>query len=142
MTIETIVAEQFIATKLRGDPTLVAALANGTAGIWTDVLPPDAGYPAVQVLHYTGSDLIHMGNVHIWADLVYIVRGVVTGRSFLPLKTIAKRIDAVLSVTSGSTADGEVLGCHRENPFRMVEDDGERSFRYLGGFYRLFVKDT
>lgn len=139
---ETIVAEQFINARLRADAALVSYLADGADGIFADVLPVQARYPAVQIVYYDGADLVHTGNSHIWADLTYIVRGVAEGASFVPLRDIAKRISAVLDNAEGSVSGGTVFGIARTQPFRMAEADGERQFRYLGGFFRIFAKES
>ena len=142
MTIESLVAEQFINARLRGDTALVGYLADGANGVYTDILPVQAGYPAVQVVFYPGADLTHLGNAHIWSDLYYIVRGVCEGGSFVPLKDIAKRITAALDGAEGSTSDGVVFGAVKTGPFRMAEADGERQFRHLGGYFRIFAKES
>lgn len=142
MSIETLVAEQFIASKLKADSVLVAALAQGTEGIWADTAGVNAQYPLVQVLFYTGTDLRLLGNTFIWSDLVYIVRGCCQGASFLPLKTISQRISAALDGAEGNVSDGTVFGAMRIAPFRMSESDGERQFRYLGGMFRVFAKES
>lgn len=142
MTIESLVAEQFINARLRGDTALVGYLADGANGVYTDILPVQAGYPAVQVVFYSGADLTHLGNAHIWSDLYYIVRGVCEGGSFVPLKEIAKRITAALDGAEGSTSDGAVFGVVKTGPFRMTEADGERQFRHLGGYFRIFAKES
>lgn len=140
--LETLVAEQFISAKLKADTTLVAALADGTSGIWVDVPAATAKYPLVQIVHSTSTDLWHLGRYLIWSDNVYIVRGVAQSQSFTTLKTIARRINAVLESTNGSTSDGTVFGVARMRPFRMSETDGNLHFRYLGAFFRVFSKDT
>lgn len=142
MTIETVVAEQFINARLRADAVLVAYLGDGANGIYTDVIPVKATYPAVQIVYYSGADLVHMGNAHIWSDLYYIIRGVCEGGSFLPLKEIAKRITAALDGAEGSASDGTVFGAVKTGPFRMAEADGERQYRHLGGYFRIFAKES
>jgi hypothetical protein len=142
MTIESLVAEQFINARLRADTVLVGYLADGANGIYSDVLPVSAGYPAVQIVYYSGADLTHLGNAHIWTDLYYIVRGVCEGGSFVPLKEIAKRITAALDGAEGSASDGVVFGALKTGPFRMAEADGERQYRHLGGFFRIFAKES
>lgn len=140
--LETLVAEQFLSTKLKADATLVAALANGTNGIWTDVPDATADYPLVQIVHNASDDLWHLGRYMVWSDHIYIVRGVAQAQSFTPLKTIVRRINAVLESTNGTTSDGTVFGVARMRPFRMAETDGNLHFRYLGAFFRVFSKDT
>jgi hypothetical protein len=142
VSIETLVAEQFIVSKLKSDSVLVGALAQGLNGIWTDAADVSAQYPLVQVVFYSGSDLRHLGNEFVWSDLVYIIRGCCQGASFLPLKTIAQRITSNLDGANGTTSDGTVFGCVRQAPFRMSESDGERQFRYLGGTFRIFAKES
>lgn len=142
MSFEPLIAEQFIVGQLRGDSALVAELADGLNGVWSDAADVSAQYPLVQVVYYTGSDLRHLGNQFVWSDMVYIVRGCCKGASFVPLKTISQRIDAVLDGVQGTTTDGTVFGCVRVAPFRMSESDGERQFRYLGASFRIFAKET
>ena len=47
MTIESLVAEQFINARLRGDTALVGYLADGANGVYTDILPVQVRFPAV-----------------------------------------------------------------------------------------------
>jgi hypothetical protein len=140
--LETLVAEQFITAKLKADTLLVAALADGTNGIWTDVPATTAKYPLVQIVHNTSTDLWHLGRYLVWSDHLYIVRGVAMAQSFTTLRTIVRRINAALESTDGSTADGTVFGVARLRPFRMSETDGNLHYRYLGAFFRVFSKDT
>lgn len=140
--LETLVAEQFIVTKLKADATLVAALADGANGIWTDVPAVSARYPLVQIVHNSSTDNWHLGRYLLWSDHIYIVRGVAMAQSFAPLRTIVRRLNAVLESTNGSTADGTVFGVARLRPFRMTETDGNKHYRYLGAFFRVFSKDT
>lgn len=142
MSIESLVAEQFINARLRADTALVALLSDGANGIYTDIIPVKATYPAVQVVYYSGADLMHLGNTHIWSDLYYIVRGVCEGGSFVPLSDIAKRLTAALDNAQGNSTGGTVFGVVRTGPFRMAEADGERQFRHLGGYFRIFAKES
>lgn len=140
--LETLVAEQFISAALKADATLVAALADGTNGIWVDVPAATAAYPLVQIVHNTSEDHWHLGRYLVWTEHFYIVRGVALSQSFTTLKVIAQQISATLESANGTTADGTVFGVARLRPFRMSETDGNKHYRYLGAFFRVFSKDT
>lgn len=140
--LETLVAEQFMSARLKADATLVAALADGTNGIWVDVPAATAAYPLVQIVHSTSEDHWHLGRYLVWTEHFYIVRGVALSQSFTTLKVIAQQISATLESANGTTADGTVFGVARLRPFRMTETDGNKHYRYLGAFFRVFSKDT
>lgn len=140
--LETLVAEQFLSTRLRSDAALIATLADGANGVWTDIPDTTARYPLVQIVHYSSDDHWHLGRYLVWSDHVYIVRAVAQGQSFTTLKTAVQRINAVLESANGSATDGTVFGVAKLRPFRMSESDGEKHFRYLGAFFRVFSKET
>ena len=140
--LETLVAEQFIANRLRSDTALTAALASGANGVWTDTPEAAASYPLVQIVHYNSDDHWHLGRYLVWTEHVYIVRGVCQGRSYTPLATIVQRINAVLESAQGAATNGTVFGVAKLRPFRMAETDGDKHYRYLGAFFRVFSKET
>lgn len=135
--METHAAERWLYERLAGDVALTAVV--GTR-IYNGLRSPSAPLPCVVFqLQAAGPDLMVVGAVRVWANLVYVVRGIVEGRSYTgEAKIIADRIDALLHAQQGSNADGAVWECVRERPFALVETtEAGREFRHVGGVYRV-----
>lgn len=137
---ETLAAEKWLYTVLAADGALAAVVSTR---IYADRIPQDVAspYPCVVFGHLSAVDLMGVGAYRIWANTLYVVRGIAEAESFLGnAKTIADRIDAVLHATSGATSEGTVWACTRESPFRMAETSaGGRNFVHLGGVYRILA---
>jgi hypothetical protein len=129
-------AETWLYSKLSADATLLGLVSTRIYGY---VAPPQTTYPLVIYQYQAGHDVGGVSAVRIMSQEVYVVKAVGRDTSFSTLKPIAKRIDELLHRASGSTADGQVLACVREQPFRMVEVEDGIEYRYLGGIYRIFV---
>jgi hypothetical protein len=134
---EILSAEKWLYTVLNNDTQLKAK----AKGIYSGLVPSGTAFPLVYItLQRQDADLITNGAHRVWATLHYAVRAVdETGSWGSDLKTIANRIDAVLHAASGSSSEGTVYECVREQPFAIVEQADGRQFRHLGGLYQLRV---
>lgn len=134
---EILSAEQWLYNVLSADVQLMAK----ATGVYSGVVSPEATFPLVYItLQRQDADLITNGAHRVWATLHYAVRGVgETGSWGGDLATIADRIDAVLHAASGSSSEGTVYECVREQPLAIVEQADGRQFRHLGGLYQLRV---
>jgi len=134
---EIVSAEKWLHTVLTGDATLMTKASD----VYSGLAPQDATLPMVYItLHRESNDLTALGARRIWSTLHYAVRGVAeTGSWGGDLKTMADRIDAVLHAKSGSSVEGTVYECIREQPFALIEQANGRQFRHLGGLYQLRV---
>ena len=116
---------------------------TGVAGrIYAYVAPAGAAFPLVIYSHQGGHDVRGVGPARIMASMVYQVKAIGKGRaaSFAAIKPIADRIDSLLQGASGSTTDGLILSCVREQPVSYTETSGTDVYSHLGGLYRLQVR--
>lgn len=134
---ETVAAEKWLYSVLAADATLTGAVSTR---IYAYTAPESATFPLVLFGQQSATDLMGVGPYRIWANMLYVVRGVGETASMAGVQTIANRIDTVLHAASGSNVDGIVYACVRVQPFALSETISGRQFRHLGGIYRLFVK--
>ena len=126
--------EQWLYTVLSGD----AALAALVSGVYGYLAPQDATPPWVTFTHQAGTDVMGVGTARVMTSFLYQVKATGSGGSGAALKPIADRIDALLHGKSGTTADGRIISCVREQDLAMVEVDpsGVR-WNHIGGIYRI-----
>lgn len=147
MTLEPMIARQWIYEALAGNASLVALLHDAAASIYLDTIPQDETDPPdppyALVTFQATTELRDQGHHQtLWADVHFTARGVVAGHSFTATsKAIAVAIDAALDQTSGVVDDGQVIGCIRTNPFTLTENAPEGPLRHFGGRYRLFSQE-
>lgn len=134
---ESLVAEQWLYTKLTGDSTLNTAVGGR---IYAYVAPQGAALPCVVYQQQAARDVAGVGPARIMSNMVYLIKVIGQTRSFGDLETVANRIDAVLQAASGSNSRGNVWACVRDSPFAMVENTEAGEYRHLGGIYRIFAK--
>ncbi|HEV8639448.1 MAG TPA: hypothetical protein VG370_35005 [Chloroflexota bacterium] len=127
-------ADQFIFAALNAPP----AVADGR--IYQGVAPEGAALPFVVFQMLAGTDLAQLGAFRVWANLLYLIKATGQGSSFAALAPLADAIDARLHRASGTTADGRVLTCVREEAHTMVEVTDGRQWRHAGGVFRLLVQ--
>lgn len=134
---EVIAAEKWLYTVLSASSALTSAVG---ARIYADVAPATAAFPLVLYAQLSAVDLRPMGPARIFSNMLYVVRGVNETASKTALESIADAIDAALHAASGTTVEGTVYACVRERPFVLAETINTRSFRHLGGVYRIYAK--
>jgi hypothetical protein len=103
-------------------------------------LPAKQGavYPLVAFNMLSAVDVVTADiSNRIMSNQLWVIRGIVDDVSFAVAKTIAKRIDAVLQGSNGTADGATIYACHREESFRLVEDDNGKQFRHSGGIYRV-----
>lgn len=135
--IPTVVAESWLYETLSSDAELVAATGGR---IWSDLAQGDTSGVWVLFTLQTPTDLRVVGDKIIWSEGIYIVRTVGEVSSFAPLVSTAKRIHALLHGKRGQTAEGTVISCIRTAPFRLTQTVDGRTWRHLGGFYRVVTQ--
>lgn len=133
--VEGVVAETWIYQRLANDETLAKLCPGGVhEGVAKGILPAvvfqiaappeDAGaFPAARAL----------------TEGVWTVRVVGETSSYTSLAAAAKRIDQLLHGSYGRTADGVINGCVRTGVVQYGEEDSGRSYRHLGGLYRISI---
>ncbi len=117
---------------------------TGVAGrIYAYLAPADATtYPQVMLNYQGGADVMMLGAVRALNNMVYQVKVIGKGAApnFGAIKALADRIDTLLHAAAGTTTDGRVLSCVREQGISYVEVSGSDVYSHLGGLYRLQVQ--
>lgn len=136
MSSSTGAAETWIYGKLANDATLTSL---GVRGIYAYQAPETATVPYIVFQQQAASDVPALGTIRIMTSLLYVVR-VISTAPFSSLLAIDNRIDALLHASSGTNSNGTVIACVRQSPFVMSEPVEGRTFRHLGGIYRLWAQ--
>lgn len=130
-------AQQYLVDYLTADATLAAMLGGG---VWTDTVPQTASFPIVKVVRQDAADLMVVGLHRVWADLAFLVRGIVHWKGsghpdWDQVRAIGDRIDTLLHDHEETTAELEVHS-FREESFtdETLEPD---LFMHCGGIYRV-----
>jgi hypothetical protein len=131
-------ASKWLYTTLAADSALAAVVSTR---IYADLAPQAAAHPLVVFQFQGGVDFQAVGAIRIWSNLELLIRGIDQTTTYTAnLRTIAKRIDAVLHAASGSNVDGVIIACTRLRPFQLTELTDGVQYRHLGGFYRLLAQ--
>lgn len=140
MPVETLGIDQWIWETLSNDTALAAIVG---ARVYSDVAPATATFPFVTFSEQSSTDVrTASGQNRIMIDSLYVIRGIVTDTSFnVQSQAIAERIDALFHASQGGNANGTVVfTSHREQSFRLAEQQAGKSFRHLGGIYRVYAQ--
>lgn len=129
--------DRWLYSVLHGDGTLLG-LAPG--GVWADVAPEDTATPFVRFSLQDASDLMVVNGQRVWTNTLYLVAGVADGTSYPA--AVADRIDTLLHNVGSTVAPLIVLSSQRESIFRLPETEGERSWRHLGGMFRILAQPS
>lgn len=131
----THIAEKWLVATLKGD----AQLMSMVQGVYVDKVPSNVT-SYVLITNADAYDVSYVNKRIGWGKLIYAVRAVGEMGSYSDLVPASSRMHELLHRQRGSTDAGKVLSCHREQPFRMIEQEGNREFRHLGGIYRIMVQ--
>lgn len=137
--LETLAADQTIKDILTGDATLDAIL-NGR--VYENSVPDETPMPYVLLDDTAAEDIKGVGGIRMMVDTVYLVRAVANTDNYDSLKPIAIRIDQLLEGVSRTDSDGYQITVDRIGPYRLTEQVGSRTFRSLGGTYRIWITQT
>lgn len=134
-------ADRWIYGVLSVDSTILSLVSTR---IYNQTIPSGAIYPCIMYqFQYANRDLITVGSTRVWADMVYLVRGIVQGEDYNTLENIADRIDVLLhGKASQVVSNGTVVTAVRIAPFKQDYETLSLPYRHLGGLYRLQVKAT
>lgn len=142
--METNAAETWLYGRLTADAALGAVVSTR---IYNTRRPADSAFPLVVYQLQTARDVTFLGAVRVWANLTYLVRGIVAvfdaneqGSFEGAGKTIADRIDVALHAASGTNGSGTVYTCVRLSAFQQIETVNGQQFRHLGGIYQIQVR--
>ena len=140
MTAESNIIETWLYTVLSGDATLHALVADR---IFNTISLQDEPYPCVIFQWQGGHDVMNVSTYRIMVDALYVVKAVAKSAVFADVKAIADRVDTLLHSQAGDVAGlGTVFMCNREQPFQLVEQDGDTHYRHLGGIYRIIAQSV
>lgn len=134
---EEAAAQDYLVSLLGADAEL-GALVNG---IYLRSMPGPAPLPAIKIDRLDAEDLYVVNLARVWADLTFLVRGMVKWPSGDPedwseVRSISDRIDALLHDHEGSDAAIEVHA-FREESYTDETIEGGDLFLHAGGIYRL-----
>lgn len=143
--LELDTAEGWLYATLHADSTL-ETLVEGSGRDWLyntsggALVPTDAVYPLVTYQFQSGVDVMEVSSIRIMVNTLYLVSVWAKKADFAAVKDAAARLDVLLHRAAGTTSDGTVFGCRREDPFRQATTPNGVAFRRAGGIYRLFVQ--
>ena len=135
---EEAAAQEYVRARLAGDSTLMGLLQGG---VFLRSTPKTARFPVVKIDRQDADDVMVVGLHRVWADLSFLVRGIVhwTGRGipdWAAARAIGDRVDALLHDHEGSDAAVSVHS-FREEPFTDETVEGGDLFLHVGGIYRV-----
>lgn len=136
---EDTIAAAWINATLDGDPTLTGLCPGG---VYNGEAEKDAAYPLVEFSPQSpGVTIKGVSTTIIGLNMLWLIKGVVLGKSYVPIEPVQNRIDALLhGVTSLTVPGGIIMSCVREQAFRLEPVQGGQDYRYLGGIYRILAQ--
>src|SRR5947209_4187034 len=133
-------ARQWLFGTMTGDPTLTGLLPGGaTSGVNNVKAAQGTPYPLVVYQFMSGIDYAAVGAFRIWTNMIWLIKAVAESADAATLDAIVARIDTLLHRASGTPASGTVWACVRETTIDYPEDVSGRSYRHLGGTYRVYA---
>jgi len=129
--------DDWLDTTLKGDAAVASYV--GTR-VYPDVAPITAAYPFIVFQHQSSSDTKIVGSQRILVEALYVVKVTAQGDDFTALRPVAEAVDSALDRSYGTISGGSILICTRERPFRMAEVSDGKTYRHLGGEYRIHVQ--
>lgn len=142
--VENLLAEKWIKDTFDADSAPGGLVQAATGGIWDGPARDGTKYPIVRYDPQSpGVEARGVSTTTIWLDSLWLIRGVVDGTSYEPLRTIASRIYALLHGSHDiAVTDGMIMWCVREQAFQQEIVEAGREYRHLGGIYRIVVQGT
>lgn len=135
---ELSIADKWIYQTLTSDSVLAPLIDKR---VCSDLAPPGTAYPYVVAQLLNPDDLAATGAIRVWIDCLFLIKAVDETASYNgKLKQIADRFDVLLHKKTADLSYGRIVASYRERPFRMPEQRLDKSFRHLGGQFRLLVQ--
>lgn len=134
---EAAAAGQYLVDYLTADTTL-QGLVNG---VWRKSVPQSQAFPVVKIDRLDGDDLMVVGLNRVWADMTFLVRGIVHWQAggqpdWTDVRTVGDRLDALLHGHEGTGA-GVSVHSFREEPWDDETVESGDLFLHVGGVYRV-----
>lgn len=138
MTInEEAAAQDYLVSYLEADSTLMGMVDQ----VWLRSKPDSAPLPIVKIDRLDSSDNYVVNLFRVWADLTFLIRGIVKWPSpdqtdWTDVRAIGDRLDTLLHKHEETTTTLEVHS-FREESFTDETVEGGDLFLHVGGIYRL-----
>ena len=133
--IEGVIAEQWIYEQLAGDAELTALCPGGVhEGVAKGALPA-----VVFQIAAPPEDTGAFPTARAVTEGVWTVKVVGETASYAELAPAARRIDQLLHGKFGRVDGTDINGCVRTGVVQYGEEDSGRSYRHLGGLYRISI---
>lgn len=134
---EAAAAGQYLVDYLSADTTL-QALVNG---VWRKSVPQSQPFPVVKIDRLDGDDLMVVGLNRVWADMTFLIRGIVHWQAggqpdWTDVRAIGDQIDALLHGHEGTGA-GVSVHSFREEAWDDETVEGGDLFLHCGGTFRV-----
>lgn len=135
--IEIARAMEWIYDTLSADVTLAGLVSTR---IYDGLAPQGSAFPFVAFNHQGGADLRGVGTERVFNNSLYQVKAVTKGGSYVSGAAIADRIDTLLHGQNGTTSDGVIIGCVRDQALMLIEQQNGVEYRHIGGIYRIYAQ--
>ena len=122
------VVGQWLYSTLVSDATL-ASVAPG--GIYEGLAGENVQTPYVVYNLVSANDLMVVGGIRVWTDMLWDVMAVCRGNDSRVLRPVSDRIDELLHRGSGAITGGVVLTCTREGLIRRGPEPAPDGNVYL-----------
>lgn len=129
--------EEWLFSKLVADPTVAASVSRQ---IGYAPAPEGWTFPFLVYQMVAPSDIGPIGGDVDAESLLYQIEMVDDRNSTARIATPAEAMHDALHFKVETLPSGHEISCYRERELvRTVSRDGDRTFRHLGGEYRVFV---
>jgi hypothetical protein len=135
---EEVAAQTYLLDYLSADSTLMGML---NSGIYLRSTPTTARDPFVKIDKQDAADLMVVGLARVWADLSFLVRGIVKwagsgSPDWSDVQVISDRLDTLLHDHEGANTSVRVHA-FREETFSDETTEGGSLFLHAGGIFRV-----
>lgn len=123
--------------------TSLLGTAPNYSGIYETLIPESAPLPAIRFQFQAGVDTVAIGQFRVFTRPLYLVEAVTLGDEAHTAGLIANQIEAALTGIQNYLVSPDnviIMGCFREQPYRMVEVVEGQRFNHVGGLFRLFIQ--
>lgn len=140
---ETGRVRSWLFTTITTDAALLALTPTIADRLYNGVAPPGAAFPfGVMQLLSGGNDLMALGGIRIWADMLWLIKVIARSKSEqIPksgsIEPIVDRIDALLHAKSGTVTNGVIWECVRERPFELPTVERGVGYVQMGAEWRI-----
>lgn len=131
----------WLSSVLRADSSLVTLL--GGSKVYHDEAPQGTAPPYIVLANMSDVPIKVLGNVEVWSEDVFLVKGIDRSTSQATLEGVMNRADAVLNGSSGTVTNGTVFFCASEDAVKYIEHEpGGPVYQHLGRRWRIQAKAT